>query len=86
MFFLQKNMTLVLKLGNVCTYNFKVGQQPHDISHVSEDEQAGDSREQCAGSPHHGASFHRGARVVGKLRRGNTHRLSCERKGRKNVN
>lgn len=63
------------------TYNFEVGKQPHDVSHVGEDEQAGDSREQGAGGPHHRAAFHRGTRVIGKLWRGNTHRLSCKRGG-----
>lgn len=56
---LLKNMTLVLKDGNNGPYNFKVGQQPHDISHVSEDEQAGNSRQQCTGSSNHGAAFDR---------------------------
>lgn len=66
-------------LDNDHTYNFKVGQQPHYISHVSEDQQASDGRQQGAGGPDHGAPLHRGTRVISKLWGGNTHRLSCKR-------
>lgn len=79
----HNGLVLIFAQGDACTYNFKVGQQPHDISHVSKDEQASDSRQQGAGSPHHGATLYGGTRVIGELRRGNAHGFSCERDGRK---
>lgn len=79
---LTHTITTLLRPNRV-THDLQVRQQPHDVGHVGEDEQAGDGGEQSAGRPHHGASLDRGARVVGKLGRGDTHRLPCRSRTRK---
>lgn len=49
------------------TYDLEVSQEPHDISHVSQDEEASDGREEGAGGTDHSATFHRGAGVICEL-------------------
>lgn len=42
------------------TYDLEVSQEPHDVSHVSQDEEASDGREEGTSGTDHGATFHRG--------------------------
>ncbi len=58
------------------TYDLEVSQEPHDVSHVSQDEEASDGREEGASGTDHGATFHRGARVIRKLWGGHAHCLA----------
>lgn len=63
------------------TYYFQLNKQLVDICHVSQNQQAGDGREEGARRPDHVPAFDRGAGVISKLPRSALHQVTCARGG-----